>query len=406
MSSPISALRCGCSVVSRCSRLSLHSRLQWASGRTRRFLLCSIRSFCGHCPLLRPNSWCSCRSMGTFNGNTWGDGSEMSYPMYQDIRDRNAVFSGVCARFEPGDAPVGGRRHGTSEWRARVRDLFSSAGHGPAHGRVIAPTDDRVPGGHSVAVLSFDYWTSRFNGDPRIVGQKILLNGQPFAIVGVSRPGISRCRYRVRDAGVRPDDDEGAADARLELPGRPTEPVRAGICAAPARGDRRACPGGTTAVLPGDAGGGDQGFILHHRVPVREARVHECVAEGCACGTRPLGSSRLRDPSAVDADGDRGRGAPDCLRQRCRAADRARHGTPAGDCDSDGARGRSAESRPAASGREPRPVADRRRWRSAARHMGHEHSPRIFCRRSDRQRERSPARRTRGSSGSRWGSPW
>ena len=36
---------------------------------------------------------------GTGNGGFWGDGSELSYPMYADLRDHNQVFTGMFARF-------------------------------------------------------------------------------------------------------------------------------------------------------------------------------------------------------------------------------------------------------------------------------------------------------------------
>ena len=127
---------------------------------------------------------------GTFSGNTWGDGSELSYPMYQDIRDRNTVFSGVCARFEWPMHLSGGGATERVNGELVSGTYFPVLGVGPARGRVITPADDRVTGGHPVAVLSFDYWTGRFNSDPRIVGRKILLNGQPFTIIGVSRHGF------------------------------------------------------------------------------------------------------------------------------------------------------------------------------------------------------------------------
>src|SRR5687767_4384612 len=36
---------------------------------------------------------------GSRYGNNWGDGSELSYPVYKEIRDNNQVFQGVFARF-------------------------------------------------------------------------------------------------------------------------------------------------------------------------------------------------------------------------------------------------------------------------------------------------------------------
>jgi len=59
-------------------------------------------------------------------------------------------------------------------------------GGGAAVGRVLTADDDKRPGGHPVTVLAFDYWQSRFNGDPKVVGQKILINSYPIAVVGVS----------------------------------------------------------------------------------------------------------------------------------------------------------------------------------------------------------------------------
>jgi predicted permease len=141
-------------------------------------------------PVAAPAQLVQLQIEGAFSGNTWGDGSEMSYPMYQDIRDRNEVFSGVCARFNWAMHLSGGGATERVNGELVSGTYFPVLGVGPAHGRVIAPADDRVPGGHAVAVLSFDYWNSRFNADPRIVGQKILLNGQPFAIVGVSVRGF------------------------------------------------------------------------------------------------------------------------------------------------------------------------------------------------------------------------
>src|SRR5207249_5070417 len=54
-------------------------------------------------------------------------------------------------------------------------------------GRVFSSEeDDRVYGGHPVAVLSFDYWVRRFAGNPEVIGKKILVNDYPMNIVGVS----------------------------------------------------------------------------------------------------------------------------------------------------------------------------------------------------------------------------
>src|SRR5579884_1711580 len=47
--------------------------------------------------------------------------------------------------------------------------MFSSFGLRPALGRLLTPDDDREPGAHPYAVLSYDYWSSRFGQDRRAV---------------------------------------------------------------------------------------------------------------------------------------------------------------------------------------------------------------------------------------------
>jgi predicted permease len=57
-------------------------------------------------------------------------------------------------------------------------------------GRLISPEDTRIAGANAVAVLSYDYWQSRFSGDRNIVGQTIRLNSYPMTVIGVTQPGF------------------------------------------------------------------------------------------------------------------------------------------------------------------------------------------------------------------------
>jgi predicted permease len=47
------------------------------------------------------------------------------------------------------------------------------------------------PGGHPVAVISYDYWQRRFAGDPGVIGRRFRLGRDPFEIVGVAPRGFS-----------------------------------------------------------------------------------------------------------------------------------------------------------------------------------------------------------------------
>ena len=60
----------------------------------------------------------------------------------------------------------------------------------PAVGRLITPDDDRAPGESHVVVLGYTYWQTRFGGDPAVVGQPLIVNGQTMTIVGVAPKGF------------------------------------------------------------------------------------------------------------------------------------------------------------------------------------------------------------------------
>lgn len=142
-------------------------------------------------PIERPAELVQLTIDGDFDGNTWGDESEVSFPMYVDLRDHNSVFAGMFARFDFGMhlSAAGATERVNGELVTGT--YFSVLGVRVARGRLIAPSDDQVQGREPVAVLSFGYWKSRFAGNPNAIGQKVLLNGQPFTIVGVAQEGFT-----------------------------------------------------------------------------------------------------------------------------------------------------------------------------------------------------------------------
>lgn len=70
-------------------------------------------------------------------------------------------------------------------------DMFSVLGLRPAQGRLFAPDDDASPGARPVAVISYDYWTSRFGRDPGVIGRTFRLGDALFQIVGVAPAGFA-----------------------------------------------------------------------------------------------------------------------------------------------------------------------------------------------------------------------
>lgn len=64
-------------------------------------------------------------------------------------------------------------------------NAFQTLGLQPQIGRLFSPKDD-TDSSPLVTVLSDHFWRSTFNGDPRAIGQTILLDRHPLLIVGVA----------------------------------------------------------------------------------------------------------------------------------------------------------------------------------------------------------------------------
>jgi predicted permease len=141
-------------------------------------------------PVRAPHELVQVTAEGTGWGNSRGDGTELSYPTYAALRDENQVFSGM---FSQVGFPL---QVGESVQPERVfgelvsGTYFPVLGVRPARGRLFTEEDDRVPGGHPVAVLSHSFWKSRFGGDPAAVGRSMVVNGRAYTIVGVAQPGF------------------------------------------------------------------------------------------------------------------------------------------------------------------------------------------------------------------------
>ena len=70
-----------------------------------------------------------------------------------------------------------------------VPGFFSILRVQPALGRTFSPDEDRPGQGH-VVILSDQLWRNHFGANPAIVGQDIVLNGEPYHVVGVMPPGF------------------------------------------------------------------------------------------------------------------------------------------------------------------------------------------------------------------------
>jgi predicted permease len=56
----------------------------------------------------------------------------------------------------------------------------------PRAGRFFSVEEDRVPGRDPVAILSHDFWRTRFAEDPRVIGTTVRINGTAFTVIGIA----------------------------------------------------------------------------------------------------------------------------------------------------------------------------------------------------------------------------
>jgi predicted permease len=119
-------------------------------------------------------------------------GGAPPYPCFERFRDQNRSFTDLAA-FTRRDLRVrvdGQREEVMGQFVSG--NYFSLLGVSPALGRVLSPTDDSAPqqGGPDglVAVISHNYWTSRFGRSPEVIGKVVQVGNDSATIVGVTPP--------------------------------------------------------------------------------------------------------------------------------------------------------------------------------------------------------------------------
>jgi predicted permease len=112
-----------------------------------------------------------------------------SYPTYRDIREQNTVFSDAMA-FNLALVGLGQKGDTRRVFAAVVSsNYFSVLGVPLARGRAFLP-EEETPGRNApVAIVSYSYW-QKHDLDPTVLGSQLLINGQPFTIVGITPKGF------------------------------------------------------------------------------------------------------------------------------------------------------------------------------------------------------------------------
>src|SRR5215831_13071383 len=116
----------------------------------------------------------------------WGgfDQGSVSYPNFKDWRERNTSFESLAASRWQGFNLTGGDQPERITGRKVSSQMLSVLGVAPAIGRDFSPDEDREGASH-VAIISDSLWKRRLGADPSAVGKTLLLDDEPYQVIGV-----------------------------------------------------------------------------------------------------------------------------------------------------------------------------------------------------------------------------
>ena len=117
--------------------------------------------------------------------------STTSYPAFRALEALGGAFAALAAT-RPDTFTVGrGAELAPIGVLGASGKYFTALGATPALGRVFGPGDDELPNGNAVVVLGHDYWQRAFGGNRAVLGTEIVVDDQPFTVVGVAGRGFN-----------------------------------------------------------------------------------------------------------------------------------------------------------------------------------------------------------------------
>jgi predicted permease len=121
------------------------------------------------------------------------DSLSFNYPLFEQLREASRTqvqlfgVSDQSRRDAVFDDAGGQPEKVYGQWISG--DAFALLGVKPAWGRLLTASDDRKPGQHPVAVLSYDFWSRRFGRNPAVLGRWVTIREKQLQIVGVAEKG-------------------------------------------------------------------------------------------------------------------------------------------------------------------------------------------------------------------------
>jgi predicted permease len=129
-----------------------------------------------------------------------GDDNPISYPDYEDLRNRNHSLSSLIA-YSLWDMDITGNAKPERVWAMfSSANYFDALGVSPILGRGFLPVEGTKPGGAPVVVISHRLWQTHFGSERSVIGRTIQINKRPYTIIGVTPPV-----FQGTETGLRAD---------------------------------------------------------------------------------------------------------------------------------------------------------------------------------------------------------
>jgi putative ABC transport system permease protein len=123
------------------------------------------------------------------SGNFNGPYSEFTFPLWQQVEQRQQAFSSIAAWGADRDNLATGGEVDMAHVLYASGDFFRTLGVSPFLGRLISAADDQNGCAGGVD-LSYSFWQRRYGGTASAIGKTITLEGHPFPILGVTPPSF------------------------------------------------------------------------------------------------------------------------------------------------------------------------------------------------------------------------
>jgi putative ABC transport system permease protein len=139
--------------------------------------------------LLRPLPYAEPDRLVAMEGRRSDSEISISWLDLQDYRERNHTFEAIAGFVSQSFTLTEGGPAERVRGQAVTADLFRVVRVEPALGRAFTSQND-VVGGERVAVIGQALWQRRYGGDPGIVGRTVLMNSEPYTVIGVMPAGF------------------------------------------------------------------------------------------------------------------------------------------------------------------------------------------------------------------------